>query len=364
MSSEKLTEMETKPVLVCPYCHGKEIIKKGIRYKKHEKVQLYHCAKCDKRFTPLITKNKTFPLKIIISALTLYNRFLSLEEAAEIVSEKYGIKVSMQNISKWREDFKEYLTFSRMRDYIDRNYEKKKIFVESQLFHGQIYQFKYHRAKTEIILNDSYAHSKFDSLRQFLELVYAECPHQIFKESTLRASEYKNIFNLDGVRITPKDNYAVKNSRFVLQAVANNKLRHEVLQEFMLVNDSVTIATEVPVLLDKEDILHYKCILGFNVPLSIADDDRITGHIDLVQIRNGLIYIMDFKPGAKKEKPIEQLTIYALALSRLTGLRLYHFACAWFDDENYYEFFPLHVVYKKQRNKKDKKKEKNKTEHE
>ncbi|MFH1428405.1 MAG: PD-(D/E)XK nuclease family protein [Candidatus Margulisiibacteriota bacterium] len=364
MTDNNLPLMETKPVLACPYCQGKNIVKKGARQKKHESVQLYYCTHCNKKFTPLIAKHKTFPLKVIIDALTHYNRFYNLESAAEIVSKKYGITINRQNISKWLEDFKEYLTFSRMRDYIDKNYEKKKIFVESQLFHGQIYRFKYHRAKTELILDDSFKHNKYHPLREYLELVTAECPHQIFKESTLRASEYKNIFNLDGVKITPKDNYAVKNSRFVLQAVANNKLRHEVLQEFMLVNDSVTVATEVPVLLDKEDLLHYKCILGFNVPLSIADDERITGHIDLVQIRNGLIYIMDFKPGAKKEKPIEQLTIYALALSRLTGLRLYHFACAWFDDENYYEFFPLHVVYKKQRNKKDKKKEKNNTEHE
>jgi len=37
-----------------------------------------------------------------------------------------------------------------------------------------------------------------------------------------------------------------------MQAVANNKLRHQILQEFMLVNDSVTVAIEVPVLLDYE----------------------------------------------------------------------------------------------------------------
>ena len=40
----------------------------------------------------------------------------------------------------------------------------------------------------------------------------------------------------------------------------------------------------------------------------------ITGHIDLVQIRNGQVHILDYKPNAAKEKPIEQLTLYALAL--------------------------------------------------
>jgi hypothetical protein len=56
---------------------------------------------------------------------------------------------------------------------------------------------------------------------------------------------------------------------------------------------------------------------------------------------------MDYKPSARKVKPQDQLTIYALALSRLTSIRLYHFKCSWFDKENYYEFYPLHVVYKK-----------------
>ena len=68
-----------------------------------------------------------------------------------------------------------------------------------------------------------------------------------------------------------------------------------------------------------------------------------------LKLRNGAVHIMDYKPGAKKVRPIEQLTIYALALSRLTGLRMFDFKCAWFDDKNYYEFFPLHVVYKKGR---------------
>lgn len=29
-----------------------------------------------------------------------------------------------------------------------------------------------------------------------------------------------------------------------------------------------------------------------------------------------------------------------------SGLRLYDFKCAWFNEQAYYEFFPLHVVYK------------------
>jgi len=83
----------------------------------------------------------------------------------------------------------------------------------------------------------------------------------------------------------------------------------------------------------------------------------ITGHIDILQLRNGAAHILDYKPNAsaaKKAASITQLTIYALALSRLTGIRLYDFKCAWFDEKSYFEFFPLQVAYKlKERAKKE-----------
>ena len=71
--------------------------------------------------------------------------------------------------------------------------------------------------------------------------------------------------------------------------------------------------------------------------------------MDILQIRNGLIHILDYKPDADNQAPIEQLTIYALALSRKLNLPLYYLKCSWFDESNYFEFFPLHAVYEKNR---------------
>ena len=49
----------------------------------------------------------------------------------------------------------------------------------------------------------------------------------------------------------------------------------------------------------------------------------ITGHIDVLQVRNNLIHVLDYKPEAKKEKKaVKQLTIYALALASKTKLPL------------------------------------------
>ncbi len=67
----------------------------------------------------------------------------------------------------------------------------------------------------------------------------------------------------------------------------------------------------------------------------------ITGHIDFLQVRNGAVHILDYKPDARTNKPIAQLAIYALALTRLVpGLKLFDIKCAWFNEEEYCEFFP------------------------
>ncbi|MBU4348679.1 PD-(D/E)XK nuclease family protein [Candidatus Parcubacteria bacterium] len=334
----------------CPYCKTK-IIKKGIRKKKFENIQKYYCKNCDKYFSSQITKNKTYPLKIIIDAITSYNRLYPIDKIPELIKDKYGINITSRIISDWLKDYNQYAPFSRMRDFVSKKYSKKEAIEESKLIHQQIYDFKYHRAKSDLILNEEFRHYKFKPLREFLELAAAECPHQIFQSPARRCSEFKTMFNLDQVQIVPKNNTAVKVANFVMQAVSNNKMRHEVLQDFMFSNDTVTVAIEIPVLLNSDDIKHYKHQLNFEIPITLKDEEYITGHIDLIQIRNGLVYIMDFKPSASKAKPIEQLTIYALALSRLTGIRLYHIRCAWFDDKNYYEFFPLHVVYKLKKRK-------------
>jgi ATP-dependent exoDNAse (exonuclease V) beta subunit len=53
----------------------------------------------------------------------------------------------------------------------------------------------------------------------------------------------------------------------------------------------------------------------------------ITGHIDFIQVRNGAVHILDYKPDTRTNKPIAQLTTYALALSRLTGVKLFDIKC-------------------------------------
>ena len=111
-----------------------------------------------------------------------------------------------------------------------------------------------------------------------------------------------------------------------------------------------------------ENQLNFKITKGDNIEVSGRKGQEknqfprlLTGHIDLLQVRNGQIHILDYKPNAEKERPIEQLTLYAMALSRLTGLRLYEFKCAWFDEKDYFEFYPLHILHKPKKTSRRKK---------
>ena len=47
----------------CPYCEGKDFVKRGVRKNKHQDVQLYVCRniECGRTFTSRNIKGKQFP---------------------------------------------------------------------------------------------------------------------------------------------------------------------------------------------------------------------------------------------------------------------------------------------------------------
>jgi len=259
----------------------------------------------------------------------------------------YTMDLQPSTLSNWLAETGELCRFSRMREYAIKKYAPKDMVISATLAHRQLYHYRFHRAKCELIIEDDFKHRRFGPLQEFLAMVPGECPHQYFQEG-LRASEAPLTFSKTQMIVRAKQNYATKLAAFVLQSVKDRKLRHEALQKFMLANDTVTVATEVPVYITKDDIEHMKTQLGFEID---ELPKLITGHIDILQIRNGQIHILDYKPNAEKERPIEQLTLYAMALSRLTGLRMFEFKCAWFDEKDYFEFYPLHVLHKPKKSK-------------
>jgi hypothetical protein len=130
------------------------------------------------------------------------------------------------------------------------------------------------------------------------------------------------------VEKTTANNLASKMAAFATKAARNNRERHDVLERFMLINDTATIAKELP-------IYYWDKKVG-----------TVSGHIDVLQSRFGKVHILDFKPGARKEHPEGQLLLYAMGLMFRTKIPLEKMVCAWFDKDDYYQFSPAKVRWK------------------
>ncbi|MBI2053205.1 MAG: hypothetical protein HYT41_00455, partial [Candidatus Sungbacteria bacterium] len=293
-------------------------MKRGWREKKREKVQLYLCRSCLRTFTPKEVKGKHYPHAVIIDAMSYYNLGFSLEQASRIIKQKTDFDVSASTIANWVEEFKDLCRYHRYRPFAVKMCKPVETVISATLAHRQLYRFMFHQPKTRLIIREDIKHARFGPLAEFLSLVPSETPHQYFTAeggyAGHRASEAPIRFSKEGMIVRSKNNFANKLAAFALQGVARNKDRHEAVQKFMLANDTVTVATEVPVYLKREDLLHMQSQLGFEMykkqdkgieKIETADDlpRLITGHIDAVQVRNGQIHILDYKPNAAKEKP-------------------------------------------------------------
>ena len=377
----------------CPNCSSKQTKKHGTKKKKLQTLQRYFCSACKKTFTLQPDKNKTYTLKIILSALSYYNLGHSQSESAKEISKRFKVKPSQKTISNWLNEFKSICTFSKLRNKAIKLHNPESIIHKQALSHIQPYTFKYHKAKLHLLFHSKLYNNQFHNISHFYEplknylqkISTKEFPHHIFTynkdipsddsrpiaeiERNLVDNNLKNEKSLNNqsnigkrqieqrasqlkfehlkIKYIKKQNQANILAKLAINLATTNKQRHEAIQNFFLINDSTTIAVEAPIYLTNWDAGYYRNQHGFIFPLSNYATP-ITGHIDILQIRNGLLHILDYKPDADKQIPIEQLTIYALALSRKLNLPLYHFKCAWFDEANYFEFFPLHAVYEKQ----------------
>ena len=131
------------------------------------------------------------------------------------------------------------------------------------------------------------------------------CPHNLFqREDGSRGSQLAADFlALEELVVVSKQNAATDMAGLILPSVGSNYERHPKLQRFMLANDSTTVAVEVPVWLTHHDIAALETEHGIQL-LPAGARNSITGHIDFLQVRNGAVHILDYKPDARTNKPI------------------------------------------------------------
>ena len=138
-----------KPPGACPHCGSHVITRKGVRKKKLEIVQLWRCGSCKRLFTPgpAALRNKTYPIRLVLQALTLYNLGYSLNETAKRLKSKAGRAISPTTIATWIGAHKAQTTFRRLRAEAKTIYPPTQTIRSIKLYHRQVYAFAYHRSK-------------------------------------------------------------------------------------------------------------------------------------------------------------------------------------------------------------------------
>jgi len=77
-----------------------------------------------------LVKSRTYPLRIILDSITLYNRLYTTKEIVAKIFEKYGFKLSEQTILNWAKGYKDYLPFLRLRDFVSKNILPKTLLMK------------------------------------------------------------------------------------------------------------------------------------------------------------------------------------------------------------------------------------------
>lgn len=330
----------------CPRCQCTYTRKKGKRRNRLQILQVFQCTECLHRFAGEAGKNRTYPLKLILESISTFNLGYALTETQRLLRKRFHRDIPERTISSWLTEHRALATYSRLRLACRKLFLPEAVIHSRPFHHQQVYRFQVHRAKLELLTKptphpDTHANLDFSFLKKYLDSIETHFPHDLFQAATHRSSKFPAEIRPP---VTRKVNHATRLAGLALPTAPNNKKRHETLQRFMLINDSVTVAVEIPVFLTREDV-HYYRMRGFDLDF---EADVITGHIDFLQIRNGHIHILDYKPDARRETHAHvQLTIYALALARRPSLPLKVFKCGWFDEKDYFEFFPLQGVYKR-----------------
>jgi len=283
----------------CPFCNSKNTISDGFRKNKKRLIKKFQCKFCHHYFTlqHQSQKSKTHSIRTILTSISDYNLGKPLRQQ----------KIPSSTIHNWVKNFN--LPLNRLRDRVKGKNPDEIIIKKRFIHHQQPFLYQYHKIKLNFA-------TKFPGLIKYLKYLYL--PKGIF-ENSQRISKISNKENKI-TDLTKKQNYAVRLAQLAEEITNDNKQRHQIIENFMLINDTSTIAAEIPIYLKE------------------TETKPLTGHIDILQIRYNKVYILDYKPEpVNKQQTISQLQLYRKVLSRRTFIPKNKIKLAFFNDGGYYE---------------------------
>jgi len=295
----------------CNYCGSENVVKKGLRNLREAKKQIYFCKNCYHRFS-LGAIKKRFDIKAILNAVCAYNQGYNYDEVCDLVSRKNKVIISKSSVERWVKEYN--LGYLDIRNKITKRYGCGLIIGRMFKHSGLLYNFKCHKGKLKEF-------GKFVGLKDFISSVSRGIDDKLFSSTSNRCSQIKSDVCVNVKVFETKLNKKIGD---VLKLIKNNKQRHSIIEDFLLNCDRDTIAIEVP-------------IWFWDKKLNIG----VCGHIDLLQVKYGKIWVLDYKPNAAKENynsVVSQLFSYALGLSFRTKISLKNIKCGWFDEDKMFSF--------------------------
>ena len=320
-SRRKRTIVQSAPP--CPHCSSREVIKRGQREVRSGKRQIWFCSACRRRFSQAPIPGATYHAKAVLYAPVAYYQGFSLRAVVSRIAARYKVHPTLSSVSRWVKRFGKLAAVKGERTAIARQYPAGQVIGRRLFRHRQNYLMQVHRYKLDALPD------AMTPLRAYLEALLAGTVEPGQDDLQLRGSATRLDYRVPALR--SERTYACTAAELALKAAERNTERHASIQAFLLALDRATVAVEVPVWLTPAET---RGILGL--------EGGLLGHMDFLQVYGNTVCVLDYKPDAAAQKHVhEQLLIYAIALSRRTGIHLRHMRCSWFDEKNCFSFGAL-----------------------
>jgi hypothetical protein len=217
---------------------------------------------------------------------------------------------------------------------------KKKLYIHQNIPYAFNWNKVHHK---EIYGQISSNREELNNLKEHFKLVYkGVIPNNLFNSRNLpRVSQFKikgiktafiRSFSKKLIR-TGKIKYFDSNSKlpqFVQKVISNYEVNripgtpgHEPILKNILIKDKNSIAIEIPIWKETRDSL-------------------ITGHVDLLQVENGVVKVIDYKPEGNFLLSLPQVAIYGYLLK--SKLKIKNLKCVSFNKGEAWEYDPSILV--------------------
>src|SRR6266849_10491413 len=137
----------TQPSARCVRCGSKFTVKKSSRKNRYRILQLFQCRECLYKFTAAAGKNKTYPPRVILETVSVYNLGSSMSDTQRTIRKRLHVDIPEGTIRSWIRAHKPLTAYARMRVIGSKLFKAEATIRSYLLRHKQVYRFQIHKAK-------------------------------------------------------------------------------------------------------------------------------------------------------------------------------------------------------------------------